>query len=190
MKYRICTQLSQYDEAAVTRCLAWFPKERVDNILKMKTVQGRAEKVAAYMLLVEMLQDEGLFHELPVLVYGEHGKPSLANYPDLHFNMSHCKEAVAVALHDAPVGIDVECRRKIDEPLIQKVCCPSEIDEIHASDDPAAEFIRIWTRKEAVAKYLGTGIGDDLPNILLAHSQLTILTGSIPNADGFVSVCY
>ena len=105
MIYRVDTSIERYDERKIAECLSWFPQERVDNVLKINHAQGRREKVAAYVLLVEMMRERSLLQELPLVGYAENGKPFLQNYPELHFNMSHCKRAVAVALHDAPVGI-------------------------------------------------------------------------------------
>ena len=87
------------------------------------------------------------------------GAPYLPSRPDLHISISHCRTAVAVAVStQGPVGVDVECRRKIGDGLIQRVCTPEEQQSIGASDDPQMAFLRLWTRKEAVLKCRGTGI--------------------------------
>ena len=41
-----------------------------------------------------------------------------------------------------------------------------ETRAVHASSNPSLEFARIWTRKEAVGKFLGCGIDDTAPGIL------------------------
>lgn len=187
-QYRIC--LDVYDEEMIEKSLSWFPAERVDNILKMKTLQGRREKVAAYILLVDMLREEGLLRELPLVRYAENGKPYLANYPDIHFNMSHCKCAVAVALHDAPVGIDVECQRNVGRAVMERVCCEQELALIDAAADGEMEFLRIWTQKEALLKCTGDGIRDDLRNVLTQNLNYQIVTKPLPHNVGFVSVCF
>lgn len=87
------------------------------------------------------------------------GAPCLPERPDLHISLSHCRTAVAVAVSNSgPVGIDIESRRRISDSLMQHVCTPSELETIHASDDPTMAFLRLWTRKEAVLKCRGTGI--------------------------------
>lgn len=189
MIYRVDTSIEQYDEHKIAECLSWFPQERLDNILKINHLQGRREKVAAYELLVEMMREEGCLEQWPLFHYDENGKPRLSNYPDLHFNISHCKKAVAVALHDAEVGIDVECRRAVSQALMERVCCAEELSLIRSSADAELEFIRLWTRKEALLKCTGVGIREDLRNILSYYSDYKIITEYIAEIDGYLSVC-
>ncbi|MBP5557139.1 MAG: 4'-phosphopantetheinyl transferase superfamily protein [Bacteroidales bacterium] len=189
MIYRYRAGLEQYDEAKMAECLSWFPQERVDNILKINHLQGRREKAAAYELLVEMMREEGCLKQLPLFQYDENGKPHLSNYPSLHFNISHCKKAVAVALHHAEVGIDIECRRPVSQALMERVCCAEELSLIRSSADAELEFIRLWTRKEALLKCTGVGIREDLREILSYYTDYKIITEYIAEIDGYLSVC-
>ena len=189
MIYRVDTSIERYDERKIAECLSWFPQERVDNVLKINHAQGRREKVAAYVLLVEMMRERSFLQELPLVGYAENGKPFLQNYPDLHFNMSHCKRAVAVALHDAPVGIDVECRRRVSQALMERVCSAGEREFVCSAADPELAFIRLWTRKEALLKCTGVGIREDLRHLLIDTAGYEIVTASLSEIDGFVSVC-
>lgn len=111
-------------------------------------------------------QSEAARRVLGELIGGEaevehdaHGAPYLPARPDLHISISHCRTAVAVAVStQGPVGIDVESRRRIGDSLVQRVCTPNEKAAIDRSDDPTMEFLRYWTRKEAVLKCRRTGI--------------------------------
>lgn len=59
---------------------------------------------------------------------------------------------------EGKVGIDVECRRKIGDGLMNRVCTADERAAVLASADPTMAFLQLWTRKEAVLKMRGTGI--------------------------------
>ena len=50
--------------------------------------------------------------------YNEHGKPYWENGP--YFSISHCKQGIAVAVDDQPIGIDIEAIRHADEDLIAR----------------------------------------------------------------------
>lgn len=87
------------------------------------------------------------------------GAPYLPQHPEVHVSISHCRSAVAVAVsRSGPVGIDVECRRRIAADLAQRVCTADEQQQLAQAADADMLFLRFWTRKEAVLKCRGTGI--------------------------------
>lgn len=100
----------------------------------------------------------------PTFLYNEHGAPYLEDGP--YFSISHCKQGIAVVVSDQPVGIDIEGLRRVDEALVRKTMNMEEQSQIAMSQNPEVEFIRLWTRKEAYVKMLGTGIISDMHQIL------------------------
>lgn len=100
-----------------------------------------------------------LDEENPRLEHDIKGSPFLPDHPGLSVSISHCCRAVAVAVSpEGRVGIDVECRRRIGDGLVDRVCTPDEAATVRASADNVMAFLRLWTRKEAVLKMRGTGI--------------------------------
>jgi 4'-phosphopantetheinyl transferase len=105
---------------------------------------------------------------------GSHGRPVLAD-PEIpvHFSLSHGGDLIAVALSKAPLGVDVEPfpqRPALAE--LARVLHPGEQQDLAAvpdTDRPAA-FARLWTRKEAYLKALGTGLSRDLAVDYLGES--------------------
>ena len=90
----------------------------------------------------------------------------IAGHPDIHFNLSHCREAVLCVVSDRPVGCDVESIREFHESLVRYTMNDAEVRQIEQAPHPATEFIRLWTMKEAVLKLSGEGIRDDLKGVL------------------------
>jgi len=140
--------------------------QRREQTLKFKHEQGRKTCAAAYLLLREGLQKEYGITEPPVFQYGEHGKPAIVGQPDIHFNMSHCREAAICVLSDRPVGVDIESIRQYKESLARYTMNDDELACIMASPAPDVEFIRLWTMKEAVLKCSGHGINNDMKHVL------------------------
>ena len=193
MIYRTDILIERYTEQEILQFIGGYPAEQAAHILAMHHLQGRRERTAAYQLLVDTLKELFPDGPMPIIGHREHGQPFLENYPHLHFSQSHCKQAVAVALSEqGPIGIDVECRRKVSENLIKKVCSETEQQLIRQSADPELEFLRLWTRKEAYVKYLGTGIQGSLQEAekQALEAGLSIESRFIPEAEAYVSICY
>lgn len=152
--------------------LPLLSEQRREQVLRFKHEQGRKTCVAAYMLLCEGLRKEYGIAEPPVFIYGEHGKPALVSYPDIHFSLSHCREVAACVVDRRPVGIDVETIRPFKERLMQYTMNDSEVERIRQAERPDVEFIRLWTMKEAVLKLTGEGISRNLKTVLTGSESI------------------
>lgn len=116
--------------------------------------QREREQALAYDILCRLLDEEH-----PRLEHDGKGAPFLPDHPELSVSISHCRQAVAVAVSpEGRVGIDVECRRRIGDGLMERVCTADELAAVRAAADPTMAFLQLWTRKEAVLKMRGTGI--------------------------------
>jgi len=146
--------------------LPLLSEQRREQCLRFKHEQGRKTCAAAYLLLCEGLRKEYGIEEPPVFEYGEHGKPSIVGHPEIHFNMSHCKEAAICVLSDNPVGVDIESIRRYSESLARYTMSDAEMERILQAECPEEEFIRLWTQKEAVLKLSGEGIRNDMKHVL------------------------
>ncbi|MFZ4767462.1 MAG: 4'-phosphopantetheinyl transferase family protein, partial [Roseimicrobium sp.] len=103
-----------------------------------------------------------------------HGKPILLSdsahpHPDLFFNVSHSHELILCAVGLAPVGVDTEWDRPLDQlsSLSRLVLSAAELSELERcpSSQRGREFLRYWTRKEAYAKGVGLGLGMALTEV-------------------------
>ena len=141
-------------------------EQRREQALRFKHEQGRRLCVLAYLLLKQGLREEYGIMDNPVFEYNEHGKPSIVGHPEIFFNLSHCKEAVACAISDQPVGIDVESVRSYKERLASYTMNDEEVRDIETSEQPDTTFIRLWTMKEATMKLVGTGISKDMKSVI------------------------
>lgn len=166
MKIYLRTDLEQLDDKDVEELITELPEWRREQALKFKFLSGRRECATSYLLLCKALQDCYGITDKPLFGYRENGKPYLAEHPDIHFNMSHCRNAVICALNDSPIGVDIERRRQAKDELIRHTMNDEEIGKIKDSDDKDFAFTKLWTRKEAFVKLTGLGIQDNLKDIL------------------------
>lgn len=165
LRISLFDDMSLCTEIEVERMLVSVPEPRRSQALAFKHTFGRFASLKSYMMLSSLLNDVFGVEGFRMAV-GAHGKPYLEDHSHIHFNISHCRNAIAVAVSDAPVGIDVESFRHFGDGLLDKTMNDSEKAEILASGEPRETFAAYWTRKEAVFKLIGTGITDNLHNIL------------------------
>jgi 4'-phosphopantetheinyl transferase len=102
-------------------------------------------------------------------VLGEHGKPALADVggerADVRFNLSHSGGVALYAFAlGRGVGVDVELVRRPLGDVVQlaaRMLGEDAARRLRALDGDAREreFLRLWTRHEALVKCHGTGIG-------------------------------
>ena len=143
----------------------------------MKLYYEISKNANALKLLDYALEQEYSIKNRPEISRGKHGKPYFKN-SDIYFNYSHCKYGVACAVSDSEVGVDIQEIRSVKPSVIQRVCCDNELEIIKTDED----FIRIWTLKEAYAKFTGKGF---------AEGFKSIDTTSFPNGLAFIcGECY
>ncbi|MCD8283005.1 MAG: 4'-phosphopantetheinyl transferase superfamily protein [Prevotella sp.] len=155
---------------------ASLPAWRREKTLAIKRTESRRESVLAFALLMYALRAEHGIIELPEFDYLPHGKPFLRNHPGIHFNISHCKEAVACVTGTSPVGIDIERRGRYSDLLARKVMNEKELRSLAAAADRDLAFTRLWTCKEAILKLQGTGIAGDMQNVIPDNPGITLFT--------------
>ena len=118
------------------------------------------------------------------------GKPYLPGHRhEIQFNLSHSRDMALVAVSRSfQVGIDIETRRTIDDPLrlARRVMSATELAELEALplDHRCGQFLRLWTRMEARQKALGLGVfSAPADRALLASFDFQ------PYAQGYASLC-
>ena len=144
----------------------WAPRR--DGVLSRDEMERAARFVfprlgeawaGAHVLLREVLGRATLTSAAHVRIRtGEFGKPSVDG---VEFSLSHTGSVVLIGLGDLPLGVDVE---KIpDDRTVQQVgpsFHPREAAELLGlpADERPGAFARVWVRKEALLKAIGTGL--------------------------------
>lgn len=102
------------------------------------------------------------FGDAVTLSFGPHGQP-LIDQGRWSLSCSHSRGLAAIALAPCAVGVDIErsADAPVDRHLIPTICSADEAAQLYAlpADQLHAALLRVWTRKEALLKAIGTGIG-------------------------------
>lgn len=72
---------------------------------------------------------------------------------DFHFNISHIHNAIAVAVADSPIGIDIERIRPVNDLIVRRFYSVREQKYVYGTaDEVDRRFSEVWTLKEAYIK--------------------------------------
>lgn len=101
-----------------------------------------------------------------LISYTEFRKPTVQDvFKNKFFSISHSGRYWAIAFSDFfPIGLDIERHDRVFsdlDSLIYRFFHPQEIqfiESIQNSDSKSAQFLNIWTQKEAISKSFGKGI--------------------------------
>ena len=167
----------------LSACLPRLSPARQQRIRALRHPAAAAELAAAELLLRRALWCEYGMDALPEIALGPKGKPSFPARPELQFNLSHCRRAVACALDTAPCGVDVQDYRRLGRR-----------DAADTTEERDRRFVRIWTLKEAWGKARGLGVLYELDQTELCPPGETWQAGewvfqSLDMGEYALSVC-
>ena len=155
----------------------WLDEKQTESELRLLNAvfpRLRRRYIAAQSALRRLLaQYTGNDPQSLPIAKGTYGKPYLPQQPHIAFNLSHSEDLalLAVCAGQSPadrinLGIDLEYYRR--SPIFIKISSRYVTESERASLPPfqspafTGEFLRLWTRKEAVTKCLGTGLHTSL----------------------------
>lgn len=135
-----------------------------------------------------------------VINYTKHHKPYISEPEQIankfNFNVAHSNDQVVLAIYsgnDYIIGIDIE---KIDAAINIDEMAPMvfSVSERKLIDNKVHNFFKLWTKKEALIKALGTGFATDFyqdTELNLDNLESTdsyhIITSQV--GDYFLSIC-
>lgn len=181
MEYRVI-KWSEWDTAqqSCAVSLARQVAEKSDRHPRFATEADRRRHEAGVWLAYHMVS-ERLGCDIADLRWAEErgGKPYFEDCA-VSFSVSHAGDYVLCAVHDTPVGADIEVRRAVRPLLIERVAQPAEAAYITAVEaERDARFLAVWTAKEAYVKYTGQGLTAGLSSVTVADEN-----GLLPQVNG------
>ena len=129
--------------------------KREEYIGRATDPDTRRERRAAWQLLLTGLKARGIDPEKTEITREECGRWTS---PNVCFSLSHTQGAVAVAISDSPVGIDIEEIKERDiTALSRRALTEREREELDIAppEERLTRFYEIWCKKEAYFKTLG-----------------------------------
>jgi 4'-phosphopantetheinyl transferase len=140
----------------------WLSRAEQDRAAALVRASDRADYIAAHVLvrrcaglLLGASPDRlTVVQHCPHCGRTGHGRPSLAQAPEVRLSLAHTRGYVAAAADTEDIAVDVE---RVPTPdrvseLAPAVLTPAELALLAGSADPGGTFARFWVRKEALVK--------------------------------------
>ncbi len=155
----------EWDDTTRRRTERRVPAALLEHMPNYRRWQDVQMGLAGKLLLARCLADAGIDPcMLDSMRWSDSGRPSLPIGGD--FNLSHSDGVVVCALSPtARIGIDIELIDRFPVRDIDQVLNDGERAAIDRAADPAREWCRVWTFKEAVIKADGRGVAAGLERI-------------------------
>jgi phosphopantetheinyl transferase len=158
---------------------------RAEELEKTREPSLRAQRTLVWQVLEYALRRSfGLTPETAKLKRDKNGKWGGKN---VYISLTHTPKAVAAAVSNAPVGLDIEspreCRRL--EAMTARILTEKEAEGFPADD--AEAFLEMWTRKECIFKCAG---GKTFSPGSIETSEFTVKTLRLASPSELIlSVC-
>lgn len=125
-----------------------------------------------------------------VFTRNEYGKPYLKDYINFYFNLSHTRNAIAVAISDKPVGVDIEKVGTAELIIANRFFNESEVAYITKTEiDIDKRFYEVWTKKEAYIKYIGKGLSIPLNSFDTLDNKVSKQIQTFEKDGYIISAC-
>lgn len=174
-------RIEQVNDECLQACQGLLDDSELARLQRFKSEKKARSYVVGHGLLRQVLSlyNPTISPKEWGFALGEHGKPYVATLPQLYFNLSHCDDAVALAVTtSAEVGVDIESLNRSHniDGIIKRYFHSGEQEHLLSLTAEAQKvaFYHYWTLKEAYSK--GTSLG-------LAHTldSFSVNLGDIPH---------
>ena len=153
----------------VATLMSHLSEERKERISKLRFNKDKLHCMFAEVILKYALKEQFEINEV-VIEKNAYGKPRLADYEDIHFNLSHSGDWVVCGVGDCNLGIDVERILEIEREIADEFFAKEEIDYLGTipENEWLNAFYTIWTLKECYIKNVGEGMSIPLDSFAIA----------------------
>lgn len=130
-------------------------------MISIKDIPKSEQHTHAHRLLRECLKPLDIDYSADTaIIKNKYGKPSLAEYPEVKYNISHADGICACIVSEHECGIDCENVRIYRPNVMKRAFSEEEKNLVLNADENSRDliFFRLWTLKEAYIKAIGIGL--------------------------------
>lgn len=166
-------EIKPADSAYLNQGLYLLPQIMQDKIRAYPRQDEQLRSVLARLVLQQLLMSQGFSADvLNHYQTDEYGRPSIDESID--FSIAHADDYVLCAVSKTTrLGIDIEKHRDICIDDYSISLSEKELEDLTDSTAPIPDFFMLWTKKEAISKANGKGLGILLPDMVIEKDFAT-----------------
>jgi 4'-phosphopantetheinyl transferase len=174
MTFVLYSFISDVTASMLRSKLERVPRKISEEVMRYLMFEDQVRSLTGKLLLMNGLSRAGAENCLEDLSYTLHGKPRLSQCR-FTFNISHSGDLVICAISDdvKEIGIDAELVRIMNFSDFRDAFSIDEWTGIMMGG--TTKFFDYWTRKEAILKLTGYGIGVCLDTVEVTRLRATYL---------------
>ncbi len=159
--------------------------------MKLYIIQAKKnmQHEAGRRLLQQVMQEMEL-QDFTILK-SERGKPYVEN-AGFFFNISHSGEYVVLVTGTCELGVDIQEKKNVNaEALAKRFFTEQEYEVIAANTAKIELFCKLWTRKEAYGKWLGTGLTEKVLKTDMLQKPKDVFFVEYTELENYqICICY
>ena len=191
LKVYYCELNEHISDSIFNSLLSYVTYEKRQIIYKYKYSIDKKLSLYSELLLRIIVSQTLHIHSNEIIIKrSKTGKPFLEQFPELEFNISHTRNAIAIALSSSTVGIDIEHIKDMDLKIAENYYTSNEYKYVVSSEFECNQrFYEVWTRKEAYIKYTGNGLATPLNSFDVFKNKLKDQINTFIRNSYCISVC-
>lgn len=158
------------DRELFERCIARCSENRKAKIAVYYYEKDKRLSALVYILLIMGFSKLLGINEDLKFGYGQYGKPYIENHT-VGFSLSHSGSKGICAFSDSDTGADIESFTKTSKRVDSVLCDSEKILLENSSEESEKGFVRLWTCKEAYAKYTGRGLNENISTLDMSSAD-------------------
>lgn len=144
---------------------------RRERIVELRQRKDQIQSIGAGLLLRYSFLKEGYTTEQwgqIKIQRSSSGKPSVVQYPEFCYSLSHSGKWVICGTHSKALGADIQEMRPWKENVAKRFFAQEEYERILKTQEYEKQnmFYKLWTAKESYGKLTGDGIGKGISHYL------------------------
>ncbi len=178
-----------FDTKKFNELLQFVSTEKAEQVKRFYNNMDKKLSLYAQVAVKLIIQKEcNIDIKKMSIISDKWGKPYILELPDIHFNISHTHNTIAIGFSENPVGVDIESQHDKSLEIAKHFFTQKEYDYISCENkNQDIAFLEIWTKKESYIKCSGIGLRKSLKDFCVMDEGLKDMFITLKRDDYVIS---